>query len=184
MSPTSARSGWRVAFSSRLDHVERDELRLLADRAAEGEAEVERDADDEGDVGLLEALAAGAAEAELVVGGQAAAAHAVEEDGDAERLGEGAELLLPVGPVEAGAGHDRGALGLRQQRGGFLGAIGRLAGRSLRRGRHLGLGLGEDHVERVVDEGRARRLGERLVDRRGGELGDVGGVLDRLRPTW
>ena len=74
-------------------------------------------------------------------------------------------------PVEAGAGHDRGALGLRQERGGFLGAIGRLAGRSLRRGRHLGLGLGEDHVERVVDVGRARRLGERRVDRRGGQLG-------------
>ena len=98
-------------------------------------------------------------EAELVVGGQAAAAHAVEEDGDPERLGEGAQLLLPVRPVEAGAGHDRRALGVGEQRGGFLGAIGRLAGRSLRRGRHLGLGLGEDDVERVVDEGRAATAG-------------------------
>src|SRR5436309_5390879 len=89
----------------RLGDVERDELRLLADRAAEGKAEVERDADDEGHVGLLQALAARAAEAELVVGGQAAAAHAVEEDGYLEGLGQGAELLLPVRPVEAGAGH-------------------------------------------------------------------------------
>ena len=42
-------------------HVERDELRLLAEAAAEAEAEVERDADDQRDVGLLQALAAGAA---------------------------------------------------------------------------------------------------------------------------
>ena len=88
MSPTSARSGWRVAVSSRLGDVERDDLRLLAEAAAEGEAEVERDADHERDVGLLEALAARAAEAELVVGGQTAAAHAVQEDRDPERLGE------------------------------------------------------------------------------------------------
>ena len=72
----------------------------------------------------LEARAAGAAEVELVVGGQAAAAHAVEEDGDAERLGELAELLLGVGPVEAGAGHDRRALGLGQQLRRLLGALG------------------------------------------------------------
>ena len=60
--------------------VEPDDLRLLAERAAEAEAEVERHADDERDVGLLQPLAAGAGEAEVVVGGQAAAAHAVEED--------------------------------------------------------------------------------------------------------
>src|SRR5438876_12037745 len=82
--------------------VERDDLRLLAEAGAEAEAEVERDADDERDVGLLQPLAAGAGEAELVVGRQAAPAHAVEEDGDAERLGEGAELLLPARPVEPG----------------------------------------------------------------------------------
>src|SRR3954451_9514495 len=93
----------------RLGGVERDLVRLLAGRAAECEAEVERDADDQRDVGLLQALAAGAAEAELVVGGQAAAAHAVEEDGYLEGLGEGAELLLSVRPVEAGTGHNRGA---------------------------------------------------------------------------
>ena len=98
MPPTSARSGWRFAVSSFSTTSSQIELRLLADRAAEAEAEVERDADDEGDVGLLQALAAGAAEAELVVGGQAAAAHAVEEDGDPERLGERAELVLRRAP--------------------------------------------------------------------------------------
>ena len=145
--------------------VEVDDLRLLAEAAAEAEAEVERDADDEGDVGLLEAPPPRPAEAELVVGGDAAAAHAVEEDGDLERGGEAAERLLAVGPVEAGAGHDRRALGLRQELAGLLGALGGLAVGALGRRRHLGLGLGEDDVERVVDEDRAARLLERAVER-------------------
>ena len=105
--------------------VEPDQLRLLAERAAEAEPEVERHADHERDVGPLQPLAAGAAEAELVVGRQTAAAHAVEEDGDPERLGERAQLVLAPRPVEAGAGHDHRALGGGEQLRRLLGALGR-----------------------------------------------------------
>jgi hypothetical protein len=68
-------------------HVEANQLGVLAEGAAEAESEVERDADDEGDVRALQAGPAGAAEAELVIRGQAAASHPVEEHGDPERLG-------------------------------------------------------------------------------------------------
>ena len=51
-----------------------------------------------------------------MVGGQAAAAEPVEEDGDAERLGQRPQLALAVAPVEAGAGHDHRALGGGEQR--------------------------------------------------------------------
>jgi hypothetical protein len=95
--------------------IQVDDLGLLAEARPEAEPEVERQADREGDVRLLQALPAGAAEAQLVVGGEAAAAHAVQEHGDAERLGERPQLLLPARPVEAGAGHDRGALGRGEQ---------------------------------------------------------------------
>ena len=87
--------------------VEADDPRLLAEALAEPEAEIERDPDDEGDVGLLEAGAAGAAEAELVVGGEAAPSEAVEEDGDPERLGQGAQRLLSPAPVEAATAPSR-----------------------------------------------------------------------------
>jgi hypothetical protein len=59
-----------------------------------------------------------------VVGGQAAAAHAVEEDRNPERLGERAQLELAVGPVEARAGHDHRALGLGEQPRRLLGVLG------------------------------------------------------------
>ena len=161
--------------------VERDDLGLLAEAAAEAEAEVERDADHERDVGLLEPLPRARDEAELVVGGQAPPAHAVEEDRDPERLGEPAQLLLAARPVEAGAGHDRRALGVGQELGGLLGASAGLPADRVGAGRHLRLGLGEDDVERVVDEGRAGRLGERGSIARRGQRRDRGRLLHRHR---
>ena len=116
--------GRAVAVELVRGDVEPDELRLLAERAAEAEPEVERQADRERDVGLLQPVAAGAGERELVVGGQAAAAHAVEEHRRAERLGERPQLVLAARPVEPGAGHDRRALGRREQLGGALDALG------------------------------------------------------------
>ena len=100
--------------------VEADHLRLGAEAAAEAEPEVERHADDERDVGALQRGRAGAAEGEVVVGGQAAAAEAVEEDRDAERLGQRPQLVLAARPVEPGAGHDHRPLGPGQQRRGLL----------------------------------------------------------------
>ena len=78
--------------------VEPDQLGLLAEAAAEAEPEVDRDADDERHVGAPEPGAARAAEGKLVIGGEAAAAEAVEEDGDAERLGQRPQLAPPRGP--------------------------------------------------------------------------------------
>ena len=91
-SPTRSTSapGWRV--SSLGADVEPDQLRLLGDAGAEAEAKVERHADHQRHVGAAEAGAAGAAEGELVIGRQAAAPQAVEEDRDAERLGQGPQL--------------------------------------------------------------------------------------------
>ena len=123
MSPTSSTSGMRFAVSAFGAASRRIELGLLAEAAAEAEPEVDRHADDERDVGALQAGAAGAAEGKLVVGGEAAAAQAVEEDRDPERLGEGAQLLPRRAPVEAGAGHDHRPLGRRQQRRRLLDAV-------------------------------------------------------------
>ena len=66
-----------------LGDVDRDDLRLLAERAAEAEPEVHRHADHERDVGALQRRAARAREEARVVGRQAAARQAVEEHRDA-----------------------------------------------------------------------------------------------------
>ena len=84
MPPTSSTSGLRLRESCVRRDVEPDQLRVIAEALTEAEPEVERQTDRQGDVGLLQPLAAGAAEGELVVGGEAAAAHPVEEDGGAE----------------------------------------------------------------------------------------------------
>ena len=59
------------------------------------------------------------------------AREAVEEDRDAELLGERAQRLLAMTPVEVRAGHDHRALGVAQQRDRALErvAVGRRAGR-------------------------------------------------------
>ena len=153
------RAGGRARGSARsIDH----DLGLLAERAAEAEPEVHRHADDERDVGALQPVAARAREEQLVVGGHAAARQAVEEHRDAERLGERAQRLLAVAPVEVRAGHDHRALGVAQQRRRALdvAAAGPAAASRQRRRGAVGLGrLHEHEVEREVDERRARSAG-------------------------
>ena len=100
--------------------VEPHYLRLLAEALAKAEAEIERHADHERHVGALQPGAAGAAEAQLVVGGQAAAAEAVEEDRNAESLGQCPQLDLSPAPVETGPRHDDRALGRGEQCRGLL----------------------------------------------------------------
>ena len=70
-------------LAQRLGAVDDHELGLLAEGLPEAEPEVHRHADDERDVGALQAVRARAREEQLVVGGHAAARQAVEEDGDA-----------------------------------------------------------------------------------------------------
>ena len=119
----------------------------------------------------LSAGAARAREEVRVVRGQAAAREAVQEDRDAERLGERAERQLAVAPVEVGARHHTGRSAARAARP---------PARSRRRPRPAArrgpaatpgvrvVGLHEDDVERQVEEGwagrGAERGGERLVD--------------------
>ena len=59
--------------AQRLSAVNDDQLRLLTERTAEAKPEVHRHADHDSDVGLLQRLAAGAGEEELVVGRDASA---------------------------------------------------------------------------------------------------------------
>src|SRR2546423_1777230 len=63
----------------RLGRGDHHDLAVVGERAPEPEPEVERDADHERDVGAAERRAAGAGEAELVVGRKAAAPEAVQE---------------------------------------------------------------------------------------------------------
>ncbi len=161
-------------------NVQADDLRLLAEAAAEAEPEVHRHADHQGHVGPLQRRAAGPAEGELVIGRQAATAEPVEEDRDPQRLGERPQLALAMAPVEAGAGHDRRSLRRRQQRRRLLDS-GRRPGRR-RRGqrRNLDLRLAEDDVQRIVDEGRPARRSRRQVQRRRGHRGDPPRLLHGL----
>src|SRR5918994_1667475 len=76
------------------------ELRVVAERAAEPEPEVHRDAHHQRDVGSLQPGASRAREEVRVVGGHAAARQAVQEHGYLELLAERAQLLLGARPVE------------------------------------------------------------------------------------
>ena len=94
-----------------LGDVDRDQLRLGAERAAEAEPEVHRHADHERDVGVRERRPARAGEEQLVVGGHHAAGQAVEEDRDPQLLDERAQRGLAMPPVEVRARHHDGPLG-------------------------------------------------------------------------
>ncbi len=98
-----------------LGEVDRHDLGLLAEGAAEAEPEVHRDADHQRHVGALERGAARAGEEVRVVGRQAAPGQPVEEDRDADGLGERAQRVLTVTPVEVRAGHDHGTVGVAQE---------------------------------------------------------------------
>ena len=167
-----------------LDPVDDDDLGLLTEGLAEGQPEVHRHADDDRYVGLAQAGRAGPGEEELVVGRHAAPRQAVEEDRDTALADELLQGPLAVAPPEAGAGHDHRALGVGQQRHRPVDPLGRnrLGGRVGQRRRGPGLrALGEDDVEREVDEGRPAGRGERLVERLVDQLGDLAGVRCRRR---
>ena len=88
-------------------------------------------------------------------------------------LGERRSSSSPARPVEAGAGHDRRALGGGEQLGRALDPVGGdLRGGCRRGGRDVGVGLHEDDVERVVEEGRPGRRGAGEVERANRRLGD------------
>ena len=160
--------------------VEPDQLRLLAEAAAEAEPEVNRHADDQGNIGSLQSGAPRPAEGQLMVGGKATAAEPVEEDRNAERFGESTQLNLAMAPVETAAGHDRWPLGACQQGRRLLDPASRL-GIVASGIRNLLVRLAEDDVERIVDEGRPERRAERQIERRGRPRPDRARLLDRLR---
>ena len=85
--------------------------------------------------------------------------------GIAQLLGQRAQRVLAVGPVEAGAGHDHRALGAAQQLGGPLdvpSAAGSASGSgSVDRRVGVHVGLHEHVVEREVDERGPGRRPER-----------------------
>ena len=155
MSPTRSTSGRRFAVSAFGAASRRTIFVSSPKLLAEAEPEVERHADHERDVGPLQPGAAGAAEAELVVGGQAAAAEAVEEDRDAERLGQRPQLAPRPGPSRgrcrpSSTGRSAPASSAAASSTPSAGAAPPGSG-GRRRSR---LRLAEDDVERVVDEGR------------------------------
>ncbi len=167
-------------LAGRLGGVDHDHVGVRGEGAAEAETEVERDADHQRDVGLLEPRAPRPGEEQLVVGRHAATGQAVEEHRDPARLGQRPQCLLPTPPVQPGPGHDHRALGLGEERDGAidLGAIRGRAAPRLRQRHRLGLaGLHEHLVEREVDEGRTR---VRCQCSRGGDI-DQAGDLGRIR---
>ncbi len=136
--------------------VDDHDLGVLAERRAEAQPEVHGHPDHQGHVGLLEALPSRARECKLVVGGHASAPQPVHEHGDPELLGQRAQGILTVSPVEAGAGHDHRTLRAAQQLDGPLGARrGRQGAVVQRVDRRVGVrvGLHEHVVEREVEEG-------------------------------
>uniref|UniRef100_A0A6J6A1Q1 Unannotated protein n=1 Tax=freshwater metagenome TaxID=449393 RepID=A0A6J6A1Q1_9ZZZZ len=165
-----------------LGAVNDEDLRLFAERAAETESEVHRDADDKCHVGALQRLSASPREEEVVVGRDAAARQAVEEDGNPALVNELKQSLLAMPPPKVGAGHDYRPFGLRQQCHGLVDPArrSRLQGcvRELRGSADL-FSFGKDDVEREIDERRAavrgQRRGQSLVD----QFGDLAGSLGR-----
>jgi len=155
-------------------------------RAAVAEAEVERSAEHEHDVGLAEREAASLGEGQRMRGRQTAAAGAVHEDRRAGGLGERRERAHGVVPVHAGAGHHHRAFGAAQQLGHALDGH-RVAGG--RRAMHVAggdrgeaiLDRGEEQVDRDLDEDRARSPRERDADRGREHLGDLARLDDRPR---
>jgi hypothetical protein len=104
--------------------ADHDDLGVVAERPAEAEPEVHRHADHKRDVGALERCAAHAREEGRVVGGHAAARKPVQQHGNLELRAERLERLLAVRPVQAGARHDRRALGPAKQLDRLLDAFG------------------------------------------------------------
>ena len=105
-------------------YMRRDAVGMIDDvrdlgvaEAAEAHSKVERRADDDDHVGIAFEHRTGTAEGQLVIGGKATAAEAVEIDGHAQRFGGGAQRVPRTVEIHVGARDDRGALRGRDQRG-------------------------------------------------------------------
>jgi hypothetical protein len=166
-------------LAGRVDHVG-DPSRP---EAAEAEAEVQRGADDDNQVGLLLEQAAGPEEGQLVIGREAAPAQPVEPARHPQPLGGPLPRLQCAIPVDVAPDDESRPLGPGDQRADGL--DGRRIGRLARQAHTVGqLAFGRpEHVEREVEEHRAavRRHGQRrcLVDDQPGlrRVGDGRRVL-------
>jgi len=128
-----------------------------------------------------------AAAREQVVAGNDPLRLRVGDDGDARLLGEGAQLRRPAREPHAAARHDDRALGLGKpgerpldRRGGRGGAgLGAEVGRD---GRALLVDAREEHVDRDLEEHRARAARGGDAQRLGDQVRDAGGLRDAVRP--
>ena len=149
---------------------------------AEGEAEVQRRADDHDQVGLGLQQAPGPAEGQLVVGGQAAPAQAVDEGRHPQVLDGSPQVVPRPVPVDVGAGDDRRAFGLGDQAGGLGHVLEHLLPHvGVAQLQLLGLAVGEDDVQRQVGEHRAPVRGQGDPDQLVDLVGDPVHVLERPR---
>ena len=154
---------------------------LRAPERAERQAEVEWRADDDDNVGLLQEPT-GAGEGELVIGGEAAAAEAVDERRHPQVLDGGPELVPRAVPPHVAAGDQRRSFGGGDQFGGapHVVRVGIGTDGDMGVGR-VGVGRAEHDVKREVEE-----RGPAVRRKRGGDGGvdflrDVAGRGDRAR---
>ena len=157
-------------------------------RLAIAQAEVELGADQQDDIRLAQRRAPRLRAEQRVVGRQAAARRAVQEDWRAEPLGQGAQRRRRVIPPDRRAGEDHRALGLRQQRrrAGDLARVG-LCAVGAARGRVGDDGFlgGDDvvqHVHRAFEEDRPVAACRRLAEAHRGVFGQPLRTGDRPRP--
>ena len=166
-----------------VDDLREGAVRVLV-RAAEGavaEAEVERGADDDDEVGAGQRGAAGLGDERAVAAGDHAAAHPVGQGRDAEVLDEAQRGGLGVVGPDVGAEDQHGPPRRGEQPGDGLDRVGvGLDAGALARSDGAGRGV-EEGVHRHVDEDRAAVArageGEGLVD----AGGDVAGGHEGLR---
>ena len=164
-----------------LGHVDHDDLRVIAKGAAKAETKVHRNPDHECDVGSLKRVRARPRKEQLVVGGNATAGEAVQEDRNAQRLRKLKQLGLAVPPIEIRPGHHDRTLSRAQQ-------LGRPFDRPTVRPpartwwwtveRVLGLGGLHEHViHRKIDKRRSAMRGQRARKRLVEQPRNLGGAL-------
>ena len=139
-SPTRPRSMSRFLPTVRVVHVDLDDLGLLGQALAVAHAEVERRADDQDQVGVVERVAAREVEVVRVAGRQGAAGGAVHVRRDVERADEVDRVLVTARGPHLGAEQDAGPLGGRQHLGQLVDVVG--VADALRRGA-VAAGLGD-----------------------------------------
>ena len=127
-------------------------------KRAEREPEVERRADDDDDVGLGLEQPPGAAEGELVVGGQAAPPEAVDERRDPQRLDRRPQGVPRAVPPHVAAGDERRPLGPGEERGGPSDLVGIGLGAD---GRRRPSGTSASPEANTTSSGKSRNTGPR-----------------------